>query len=227
MSNMIIIEDKEAIVTLDTILSFSGLKEKQVKDVVRKQFSRLKSNGMSYPFKFDLSSREKKDKTLNYSEIKFDDKSCTLLLTLLPNNEATEQFKETLVNQFFDMRELIANEIRKGNALTVKKKNKLIQELSAMKRTRFKAYDGEHGALLKYITDKELDIDVIDVFVFLEKKGIVKSEIVPRIDRVITKKGKKLHGEQIAKGSPSFNFKELDKLFAEKKFKSYIKAMKD
>ena len=45
---------------------------------------------MKYPFKYDLSSREKKDKDLNYSEMKFDEKSCTLLLTLMPNNEITD-----------------------------------------------------------------------------------------------------------------------------------------
>ena len=97
MTNLITIENAHAVVELSTIVEFSKLGEQSIKKIIKRKIDMLVKNGLSYPY--DLSE------DLNYSEMRFDEKSCTLLLTLLPNNEITEKFKEELVNQFFKMRD--------------------------------------------------------------------------------------------------------------------------
>jgi phage regulator Rha-like protein len=126
---IISLDNDKAIVSLDTIVKFSGNTEKVIQKHVRNNIERLIKNGLSYGF--DLGEH------LNYSEMTFNEQSATLLMTFLPNSEKVMDFKENLVDEFFKAREIITKQFleiqenkNKLAQLELKAKDKVIQQLS-------------------------------------------------------------------------------------------------
>jgi len=207
MQNLITIENTNAVVELSTIIKFSKLGDEAVKKIVKRKINMLIKNGLSYPY--DLSE------DLNYSEMKFDEKSCTLLLTLLPNNEITEKFKEELVNQFFTMRDEI-QKIRE-DALRIefsKEKAKAIRDAK-----KPKVYDNGFMSLKGCLVElKEQGIEVVkehEAWDMLVHYGYVKTMPKITISRDIdtdNEIAKYVMASRTSYGLPTFDLKFINDL---------------
>ena len=179
-------DNKELFVTVDTIIKYSQLSEDNIKRIIRKYANKLIKNGLRYPF--DLSEN------LNYSEMKFDEKSATLLMVLLPNNKRTEDFKEELINQFFKMREVL-QELRIAEAFN-KGREQAILELKAPKVQK-----GNFMSLRACIKHYKLDIKETKAKTLLIDKKLLKVEEVVKKSKV-TKIGENAPKDKVkAKGA--------------------------
>jgi len=237
MSNMIVVSGDGATVKYDTFVEFSGLSEDAIKKHIKRKREVLVKNGLSYPY--DLSE------ALNYSEMNFDERSAMLLMTYLPSSKAVDSFKEKLINEFFalrdrvrELREQELNDCLLAAKTKVVEKDKYIdvlveerngkqKEVNRLKKavsskSKFKEYDGKHGALSKYIRDRGLKMDVSDLFDYLEFKGWVGTTIIEEKKRFMTAKGIAKNGGQPDKSVPVFSFDALDKTMKTKEFKKFI-----
>ena len=156
-------DNNNLFVTVDTIIKYSQLSEDNIKRIIRKYANKLIKNGLRYPF--DLSEN------LNYSEMKFDEKSATLLMVLLPNNKKTEDFKEELINQFFKMRELLQE-------LRIKEAFKAGREQAILELKAPKIQKDNFMSLRMCIKHYKLDIKETKAKAYLLDKKLLKVEEV-------------------------------------------------
>jgi hypothetical protein len=138
MNNLITIENQTAVVSLDTIIKFSGNTEASVRKLVRDNKETLVEFGLSYTSDIGVLNPDILNETeLTYSELVFTESASTYLITLMKNSEQVKQFKYELVKAFYGAREVITKQLEDLHTaqlrileLQAKSKDKLIEDLS-------------------------------------------------------------------------------------------------
>lgn len=167
MTNLITIENQTPVVSLDTIVNFSGNTEKHIKSVVKEEFDTLLRFGSVYPF----SSGQ----DLNYSEVRLNHKSAMYLLTLMNNSPQIKQFKIDLVDQFFNMQDELT-EMKEQALMATFKEEKLLAVEAAVKMN---TYDGGMISVGKYCKEIDGEVNRTIVWAALERMGWSKTVVVP------------------------------------------------
>ena len=253
MNKLITVEAGRSIVSMDTMEGFSGHTKKALRDVILSNESdifamaicvddsvpSMSSGGLK---RYDTGMNKGK---VEWSTVYFDERQAMYLLTLLGNTAKVKKFKQTLVTEFFNLKDKVL-ELREQelNDCLLEAKTKVVQkdkyidvlvkerdgkqkEVNILKKavsskSKFKEYDGKRGALSKYIRDRGLEVDVSDLFDYLDFKGWVGITIVTERVRHMTPRGEKKYGKQDGKGVPVFSFSELDKTVKTKEFKKFM-----
>ena len=114
MSNTLIaIDDGNAVVSIDTIVKFSGNSEDSVQSLVKDyknellSFENCNSSRISNPTESFLKVHKigKNIGKIDWSNVRLNEQQTYFLLTLLKNTENVTRFKMELIKQFFDLRE--------------------------------------------------------------------------------------------------------------------------
>jgi CRISPR/Cas system CSM-associated protein Csm2 small subunit len=104
--NIVTIEDDSAYVTIETLVKFSGNGEKPIKALIRKYESRLESKSSAFSkssdsFKFPRLSSGTNENSINWSEVKLNERQAMFLLTLMANSEQVVNFKDDMETEFY------------------------------------------------------------------------------------------------------------------------------
>jgi phage regulator Rha-like protein len=199
MNNVITLNHDKPVVSYGVITKFSGLTKDVVKKHIKKRIDVLIKNGLSYPFKTS--------EDLNYSEMVFDEKSATLLMTFLPSSSKVDVFKESLVNQFFDMRETV--KLIQEKTLKEAHKKELISAVKEAKKLN--SYSGMIS-VTKYLQEVDSSHKKDFVWDALKHMGWTYDEKKVTKYRRLTKECDELIGSTInGTGTPCFTEVALTK----------------
>jgi hypothetical protein len=121
------LKEQKGFVTVDTIVNFTGNKEKAVKELVRNNISDLIEFGLHYS---DKNMSVLNGENLNYSELRFTEASVTYLITLMRNSDTVKLFKKNLVSDFYKLKQFTEEQTKKLHTLQLNAKDQVIAELS-------------------------------------------------------------------------------------------------
>jgi len=167
MNNLITIENQNAVVTMVTISNFAGIKYESIRDTVSKRKDKFEKLGM------DVSVFGS-GKQADLKSVSFNERQVTFLLTLLKNTEVVEEFKFSLVEQFFKMRDEIQSiKIEAVKDVMLEDKQRAVAEAKKMNTYTVNGLD--MITVGKYAKEYS-ELSPSFVWDALEAKGLVNTE---------------------------------------------------
>ena len=202
MKNIVIKENGEAKVSIRDIASYSGYDVVGVRNLINRHNDRLKIEMPKGSHKI-LSG-------LNLTE-----RQATHLIIFMKNTPSVLDFKDSLISQFFAMREIITNELC---AVHEKKEHDFEQkvftlELKLQDASELRTYKEGRMSLRKYLKNRGLkkDIREEDAWEILVNRNIVQNVIIPTLRRGLIDSEYGLQTD--IRKSPVFNPEKLDEIF--------------
>jgi len=189
MKNIVVLENQEAVVSIQDISKFSGVQTRAIAKAIRTHSEKFRKLGLS------LNSD-----TTHIRHI-LNEPQATFLMTLLKNTDVVSQFKFDLVVQFYQMREQVC-EINKLAVETLK------QEL--VKAKDLKTYKDGYVSLRKFLKKHDKFMKENEAWEYLVYANKIKNTFPSVIKRELVDMS---IGRQSDGHAPVFNPDSLTEIF--------------